>query len=369
MEMQPPLESVSDEELLRGLTGLLSQSRRAEADLVAHIGEVDRRRLFVRSACPSMFAYCTEVLRLSEHEAYLRITVARAAREHPVLLVLLATGRLHLAGIARLAPHLTAVNRDALLQRAANRSKREIEEIVAELSPRPDAPSSMRRLPPPRVPGLELGPARAAEPASARSAVSPAGPGLDRVDPCHDPSPLRAAAIQPLAPARYKIQFTAGADLRDKLERLRGLMRAEVPDGDLAAIIEKAVTEKLECLEARRRGATKAPRKSIATSNTSPASRHVPAAVRRAVWERDGGRCRYMDAQGRRCSERHRLEYHHRHPFGLGGDRSPGNISLMCRAHNLYIAEQDYGSAVMARHRQSERAGSGDLGMRSLDPR
>ena len=100
MEMQLPLESLSDGELLRRLTGLLGQSRRAEADLVAHIGEVDRRRLFVREACPSMFAYCTEVLHLSEHEAYLRITVARAAREHPVLLVLLADGRLHLAGIA-----------------------------------------------------------------------------------------------------------------------------------------------------------------------------------------------------------------------------------------------------------------------------
>jgi hypothetical protein len=87
--MQLPLESLSDEELLRRLTGLLSRSRRAEADLVAHIGEVDRRRLFVRAACPSMFAYCTEVLHLSEHEAYLRITVSRAAREHPVLLVLI----------------------------------------------------------------------------------------------------------------------------------------------------------------------------------------------------------------------------------------------------------------------------------------
>ena len=55
-----------------------------------------------------MFVYCTEVLHLSGAEAYLRITVARAARKHPVLLTLLEDGRLHLTGVALLAPHLTA---------------------------------------------------------------------------------------------------------------------------------------------------------------------------------------------------------------------------------------------------------------------
>jgi hypothetical protein len=82
--VDPGLQSLSDDELLRRLFGLLSESRSVEADLVAHIGEVDARRLYAREAAPSMFAYCTQELHLSEHEAYLRITVARAAREHPV---------------------------------------------------------------------------------------------------------------------------------------------------------------------------------------------------------------------------------------------------------------------------------------------
>ena len=73
-------DAISDDELLRRLTDLLRQSRRVEADLVAHIGEVDERRLYAREAAPSMFAYCTEVLHLSEAEAYLRIAVARASR-------------------------------------------------------------------------------------------------------------------------------------------------------------------------------------------------------------------------------------------------------------------------------------------------
>lgn len=58
--------------------------------------------------------------------------------------------------------------------------------------------------------------------------------------------------VEPLAPARYRVQFTASAELHDKLERLQTLMRSSVPAGDLAAIIEAAVTEKLERLESRR---------------------------------------------------------------------------------------------------------------------
>ena len=83
MEGTHGLKSIPDDELLRRLAELLRQSRRVEADLVAHIGEVDSRRLYARSASPSMFAYCTEVLHLSEAEAYLRIAAARASREHP----------------------------------------------------------------------------------------------------------------------------------------------------------------------------------------------------------------------------------------------------------------------------------------------
>ena len=120
MEHQRTLEWILDDELLQRLAELIRQSRRVESDLVAHIGEVDERRLYAREASPSMFAYCTEVLHLSEAEAYLRIAAARASREHPILLTMLGDGRLHLTGIAKLAPHLTWENRDTLLKRAAH---------------------------------------------------------------------------------------------------------------------------------------------------------------------------------------------------------------------------------------------------------
>ena len=394
MGHKPSLAAVSDGELRRRLSECLRQSRGAEADLVACIAEFDARRLFAREAAPSMFAWCTEVLHLSEHEAYLRITVARASREHPVLLEMLGDGGIHLSGIAKLAPHLTRDNCEDLLKRAQHRSKRQIEELVASLAPRPPAPAAMRRLPeqrrevrPSSTPGSgrgqvstsrrELGPGEAGapapdvaldgvltasgdSPADGRAGVSELGP--DRVPTPSTPRQDRPAVMEPIAPARYRVRFDASTELRDKLERLQALMRSAVPDGDLGKIIDQAVTEKLERLEAKRFAKTKKPRKGLAESKASrkgpggttlaPKSRRIPAPVRRAVEKRDGSRCAYRDKQGRRCGKRHDLEFHHRRPFGLGGDHTPENLALMCRAHNTFLAEHDYGEEVMERFRR-----------------
>ena len=158
-----PLQSVLDDDdaLLDRLSRLLGQSRRVESELVAVIAEVDARRLYAREASPSMFAYCTQILRLSEAEAYLRIEVARASREFPVLLEMLGDGRLHLSGIAKLVPHLTRENIDLLLERATHKSKQQIEELIAEIAPRPDVSSVIRKLPQSRersTPALSLQP-------------------------------------------------------------------------------------------------------------------------------------------------------------------------------------------------------------------
>ena len=149
--------------------------------------------------------------------------------------------------------------------------------------------------------------------------------------------------MEPLAPSRYKVQFTASAELKNKIERLQALM----PDGDLAAIIDKAVTEKLERLESRRYGKTQVPRRDLEVTDTSPSSRYIPAAVKRAVCERDGNQCTFVDAHGRRCAERDRLQFHHGDAYARGGDHSPENLHLMCPAHNRYLAEQEYGKEVM----------------------
>ncbi len=339
------LQSLSDDELLRHLAELVQQSRRVEAEIVAHIGEVDERRLFAREACSSMFSYCIERLHLSEHEAYLRITAARASRKYPTLLAMLGDGRLHLSGIGKLAPQLTEGNCEEVLTRAAHKSKREIEELVAALAPKPDVPSSVRKLPtrPETALNLKLGLDRVtvlhrAEPVGTAQAVD-ARPA--------PPPPPAPPVVQPLAPSRYKVTFTASAELHDKLERLEVLMQE-----DLAAVIDAAVTEKLERLEAKRFAETKAPRKSLEETDISASSRYMPAAVKRVVRKRDQAQCTFIDKHGRRCTEQQGLEFHHDDPYGRGGDRSPSNVRLLCKMHNSYLAERDYGKDVMDQYRR-----------------
>jgi hypothetical protein len=172
-----------------------------------------------------MFEYCRRILCLRENEAYLRITVARGAREHPVLVEMLRDGQLYLSGIARLVPHLTRENAEAVLKRASGMSHREIRELVAELEPRPDVAPAIRKLPERPAP-LDSG--SFLQPGSG----SPLQLGAPRVESDAvnlEPqvaAPARPALVEPLAPARYQVRFTASTELREKLERLQALMRA-----------------------------------------------------------------------------------------------------------------------------------------------
>ena len=229
MEKKYELKDLPDHELLLKLAEVLKQSRRVESVLVAHIAEVDARRLFVSEASSSMHKYCTDVLHLSGAEAFLRITAARASRRHPALLKMLDDGRLHLSGLAVLAPHLTNSNCEDLLARATHKTKGEIQKLVAEIAPKPDVAPSIRKLPdrhkhdgqkPPKGEGSER--ANKVVTPSARSTASGKSPSPGETSPKHegqrqDTPPV----VEPLGPSRYKVTFTASEEFSDKIERSR----------------------------------------------------------------------------------------------------------------------------------------------------
>ena len=130
------LSHVSDHDLLRGLASLVAQDRTTTATLLAHIAEVDARKLYLPAAYPSMYAYCVHELQLSEDSAYKRIAAARVARRFPVVFEAVADGRLHLAAVGLLSPYLNPENSADLLEAAAHKTKSEIEELLAQRFPR-----------------------------------------------------------------------------------------------------------------------------------------------------------------------------------------------------------------------------------------
>lgn len=141
------LTRLSDAELIARVKRLVARERDATAQLVTHLAELDTRDVYLREGYGSLYVYCRDALGLSEGEAYNRIEVARAARRFPVILEMLAAGLVSLTAVRLLAPHLTVANHREVLDSARGKKKPEIEEIVARLSPRPDVPASIRRLP------------------------------------------------------------------------------------------------------------------------------------------------------------------------------------------------------------------------------
>ena len=315
---------LSDADLLGEVQRASACERLAVSRLIALLMEVDSRKLYAGQGCSSLFTYCTQVLHLSEHAAYLRIEAARAVGRFPEILDKLADGSLHLTAVSLLAPHLTDVNHVELLDAARHKSKREIEQLIARVRPRPDVPSIVRKLPSPASPFTF-------EPTVAESASGDA-PSTPIVVPL---APARPAVIKPTAPERYKVQFTMSHEMHEKFRRVQDLMRHTIPSGDLSVIVDRALTLLLADLSRAKCGAAENPQP---RRPTRARSRHIPAAVRRDVWRRDEGRCAFRGERGR-CTATGFLEFHHVVPYADGGEASASNIQLRCRTHNGYEAE------------------------------
>lgn len=328
---------LTNDELLARVKHLAARERKATASLIVHLAELDQRRLYLAEGYSSLFTYCTHVLHLSEGAAYRRIEPARMVRRFPIILEIIEQGSVHLTTVNLLAAHLTQENHIEVLEEARHKSKREIEELRARLDPQPPIPSSVRKLPT----VTHTTPSPAQHPAATsrlpndcgQSAESPVLPSLAFVP--REPHP---AAVVPLAPERYKVQFTASAETYEKLRLAQNLLRHEIPNGDPAMIFDRALTALLNDIAKRKLATTDRPRES---KRTTQDSRHIPAKVKRVIWLRDGGRCAFVARDGSRCTELGFVEFHHVKPYAKGGSSTEDNIQLRCRAHNRYEAELD----------------------------
>jgi hypothetical protein len=261
---------LSDSDLIARLPMLGQAERGAMADVIEHLVEIERRRLYLEQATSSLYRYCIERLGYPEDAALKRHRVARLALRLPQVLEELRAGTIHLTGLFLLSTHLTEDNARALLAEARGKSRRQIEELIARWFPRPDAPPSLEPLVAPAA-----DPARAEQPSLPAAAPSRATcPGAGRSE--------TSGRLEPLSPSRYRVEFTARAELRDKVERARELLSHVLPSGDLGELFERALDALIEKETRRRLGAGR-PRK---RRKLHEGSRHVPLEIARAVGAR-----------------------------------------------------------------------------------
>jgi hypothetical protein len=343
------LVHVTDAVLLRDLAALVAQDRLTTAMLLAHIAEVDARRLFVPAGYPSMHAYCVDELRLSEDSAKKRIQAARAARRFPALFRELAEGRLHLAGVYLLAPHLAPENAEELIQAAIHRRRIEIEEMLARRFPPLEMPGRVRAVTP-----LISNPQKHAQPtteAELKASIEMPNEGA--------PGHLQDSReeVAPPSPEQFLLQLTITESIHEKLRYAQTLLSHAVPTGDVAQVLDRALDALIPQLEKRKFGAmSRRSSRSRFLRRSSAGRRYVPADVRRAVWGRDQGQCTFVSASGTRCKARRLLEFDHMDPVARGGQATVDRMRLRCRAHNQYEAERAFGTEFMNRKRSEARA-------------
>ena len=360
MKERTSVQHLGKDELLERFTALVDTDRRETARLLLYLAEVDRRKLYLEHAYPSMFAFCTERFFMSESMAAKRIRTARAACCFPCIFGILARGELHLTGAYQLAPHLTEGNHQDVLRRAKHRSMREIEKLIAEIAPKPDVPSSVRTVPERRAKAsFENSVPQTVDATEATSGPTDASPSRSISESSGRANrPTRSNRITPLAPKRYKLTVTIDEEARAKLEELQGLLSHQIPDGDPAKILDRALDALLEKAKKQKAAITNRPRAS--QKRDKARNRAIPAQVRREVFARDQGRCAFVDQGGRRCGSTWKVEYHHRFAYAKGGDHESENVELRCRAHNQFEAELEYGAQFMERQRAGRVSPSPD---------
>jgi 5-methylcytosine-specific restriction endonuclease McrA len=338
------LTHLSDDALLRRVSTLTARGCVLTASLLAHLSEVDARKLYLALGHPSMFAYAVEGLRFSESAAYRRIHAARAARKFPRLFTIVAEGQLHLAAVCMLAPHLTCANFDELVAAAMHRSKAEVEQWLA-----------VRFAPP-----LLTEAAATGETASVpeREPLAQHVPGRVKQDAPTESVPVasRTAPATALAP-HVMLRLALHPSTHAKLRHAQALLGHALPGGDLAQVLDRVLDVFISQAEKRKYAATDEPREPHANAQVvaPKRTRTVPAHVKRAVWQRDQAQCAFVSTRGRRCSSRVRLEFDHIDPFARGGSASTAGVRLLCRAHNQFEAERIYGRAFMERRREQAR--------------
>ncbi|HEU4333214.1 MAG TPA: hypothetical protein VFT32_01850 [Candidatus Eisenbacteria bacterium] len=365
------LTHLSDEALLRALARLVAQDRWTTAEILAHIAEVDARRLYAPAGYSCMHAYCVGELRLSDDAAARRIQAARAARRTPAVLSAVAEGRLHLTAVCLLAPYLTPENAEELIEAASHRRKAEIETMLL----RRPAPVDVAQHALAHVGGGGLGAVGdAGQDALAHVGGGASGRGVDADE--HALAHVGVVGIGCVSPSpgRVSLRMAISVGTQEKLRYAQALLSHAVPSGDPAEVLDRALDVLIRDLERRKFGARSAraraakargsDRRASTTATTAERSaarpRYIPAAVRRTVWERDGGRCTFESATGHRCDARRFLEFDHVEPVARGGRATVDGLRLRCRAHNQYEAERIFGAGFMSERRREARLARDD---------
>jgi hypothetical protein len=347
------MQSTSARDLDRRLAQLVRSERHLVVQFVVELAGFAKRELYRELGYTSLFYYCVRQLGLSKSSAFRRSEVACLIARFPAIADRLAEGRLSIRALVELREVLTEENHAGVLTQAEGKSQEEAQLLAVEYKPKPVPRDVVRALPMPQRPSVPSGssallgsPAQSAPPAP-----------LGDLVPAETKMPsLPSEVVKPLTPELRRLNVTVTADFIAELEQVRVALSHQCPDGNFEQVVREAFKLVLE--RDRKRKALTGPPRPV-TDRPRPQSevpgesdRYVPAAVKRAVWKRDKGRCTWPMGDGAICGATHRLEFDHDLEVAFGGKPTVGNVRLLCKSHNLMKAELCFGRTFMAKFRK-----------------
>jgi|GEM_PF-1788858 len=311
------------------------KERLISIESVSLVGELERRNAAVNMYMTSeQFA---AYVALTPNQYWKRAQAARVIRFFPKALEMVKAGETQESHLALISPKITQANSELLLIGIKNKSKRDVEGLLSRVTADgrlldKEAEVELR---------LKLTTSQLAMLDRAREVLSHGGQ----------------------IPSLSDILIKALGDLLEKRDPLRKAERAaarreksECPspgkeDLGLSTSVSDAPTPGKEverCLQ----GVSEAPSPGKGARPNRPA---IPAAIRHIVWLRDGGQCTWTHPDGSRCTERSMLELDHIEMWCRGGEHNAENLTLRCRRHNQFSANEQLGAEFMAKWQASPR--------------
>ncbi len=359
------MKTTNARERVSRLAGLLSREREALAEFISELADFDLRRCWEERGYASLFEFLVRELRLSRGNAFYRTKAVDLVQRFPETLEALREGKLCVSCTPEVARVLTPENRSEVLPRFFHLSREDAKFLSAEIAPREVVPvrdvvtaASGSRMATLDAPVLALAPAP-----SLAKALAPAAPVqlLNRNDPkALDRTGQHRMTVpqtsEPMTGSLSRLHLTVTRELLAKIEAAQLALSHAHPGATIADILELGADTALE-RDARRKGLVKRPGPN-GRATTTPDSDHIPAAMRREVWKRDGGCCQWKLANGETCGSRYRVQFDHIRPKAKGGATTVANLRLLRQRHNLLAARMAFGDRLMQRYQRRRAPGA-----------
>lgn len=307
------LKNLSDEMLISTSDRLVQEERERLTVLLHHLKEIEARRLFSSMGYKSLFDYATKRWGYSEDQAARRIAAMRLLKDLPQIEEKITDGTLNLTVLGKAQTLFRQEKKNnpfsseqklEILEKLENKSTREAEKIVLQLS--------------------------------------------------SQPGKFQPEKVRQVSDNLVELKLITSEKTFEKIEKLKGLLAHSSPNISTADLIDKLCDlglQKWDLGALKREVKTKdkafanaavlpaAPKKRRATTQKSKRT-YISIQAKREIWRKAQSQCEI-------CKSNYALEIDHIKPLAQGGTNKPTNLRLLCKSCNQRQAIEKLGGEQM----------------------